>query len=109
MSKNKIIINGKTIEVEGNNVSIRNGAIYVDDCCVKFGLSGEVHVHWYGDLAKLNADGSVTCHGNIHGDVRSSGSVHCQDIAGSVRANGRVNAARVGGDVRANGGSVFIT
>lgn len=108
MSRNRIVVNGMTVEVEGNNVSFRNGAIYVDDVCVESGLSGEVHVYWYGSLAKLDANGPVTCHGNVHGDVRANGPVHCQEVMGSARANGRVGTARVGGDIRANG-SVHIT
>lgn len=108
MNRNRIVVNGVAIDVEGENVSVRAGAIYVDDTCVQTQLSGEVHIYWYGNLAKLDANGPVTCHGNVYGNVGANGPIHCQDVRGSARANGRVGAARVSGDIRANG-SVHIT
>jgi len=90
--KNRIVINGVAIEVEGSNVSVRNGTIYVEDRPVASGLSGQVHISWEGDLAHLNADGSVTCN-SVHGNVTAGGSVRCGDIAGTVTAGGSVKAS----------------
>lgn len=101
--KNRIVINGVAIEVEGGNVSVYNGTLYIDDRPVQSGLSGQVHVYWYGDLATLDADGPVTLHGNVYGNVSANGRVDCHEVKGSCHANGRVGAARVGGSIHANG------
>lgn len=106
MAKSRITINGVTIEVEGSNVSVRNGTIYVDGATVQSGLSGDVHIIWEGDLARLEADGSVTCR-NVHGDVTAGGSVQCKDISGKISAGGSVKASKCGGSINA-GGSVRI-
>lgn len=100
---NRIVINGVAIEVEGSNVSMRAGTIYVDDQPVQSGLSGQVHVYWYGNLASLEANGPVTCHGDVYGNVRANGPVSCDDVRGSTKANGPVWGSRVGGNVSANG------
>ncbi len=100
---NRIVVNGVSIEVYGVNVRVSGGSIYVDDRPVASGISGLVHVCWYGDLASLDANGPVTCHGNVYGDVSANGRVHCHEVQGSCNANGRVGAARVGGSIYANG------
>lgn len=98
----KITINGKTIDVTGNNITIRDGSVTVDGVTVASGLSGEVHVKFDGDLASLDADGSVTC-GAVRGSVKAGGSVSCGDVGQSVSAGGSVRAARVGGSMSAGG------
>lgn len=96
MAISRIEINGVVFEVEGNNVSFRNGVVYVDGVAVASGLSGNVHVIWHGDLASLDADGSVDCQ-NIYGSVNAGGSVRCSDIAGHVNAGGSVKVKTPGG------------
>jgi hypothetical protein len=102
MSKNRIVVNGLTIEVEGSNVAIRSGTVYVDGVSVCSVQEQEIHVHWHGDLAYLQAGGSVTC-GDVHGDVVANGRVSCQDVSGQVSCNGRVQAARTYNNINANG------
>lgn len=101
--KNQIVINGVAIEVEGSNVSVRGNTIFVDSQPVASGLSGQVHIYWYGDLAYLNANGRVTVHGDVHGDIEANGRVYCHEVQGACSANGRVGAAKVGGSIHANG------
>lgn len=113
MNKNRITINGVTVEVEGGNVSVRNGTIFVDDQPVQSGLSGQVHLYWHGELAHLDANGPVTCYGNIYGEVEANGPVTCYGQAHrAIEANGpvtchghsgSVNASRVVGSINANG------
>ena len=92
MARNRIVINGVSIDIDGNNVSVRGGTISVDGIAVASGLSGNVHISWDGSLASLDADGSVEC-GDVHGNVNAGGSVKCHHIEGSVNAGGSVKAA----------------
>jgi hypothetical protein len=101
MAISRIEINGVVFEVEGNNVSFRNGVVYVDGVAVASGLSGNVHVIWHGDLASLDADGSVDCK-NVYGSVNAGGSVHCSDIGGHVNAGGSIKVKASGGSASAS-------
>lgn len=109
MSKNRLIVNDIAIEVEdGARITLRNGVLYVDGNAVQSQLSGEIHVHWHGDLASLQADGSVTCR-NVDGNVTAGGSVNCRNIEGSVNAGGSVHARRTAavgfcGDIKVTSG-----
>jgi len=118
---NTIIINGKSICVSGNNVSVVNGTIIVDGKVIEEGLSGIVEVKFEGDLAKLDVKhGSATINGNVQGSVDAGGNVvcgnvgnsvdaggnvTCRDVKHSVDAGGNVTCGDVGGDIDA-GGSV---
>lgn len=106
MNKNKITINGVTIEVEGNTVSVNNGRIIVDGKVIKDNLSGNVHVKWEGELARLESDASVEC-GDVEGNVAAGGSINCKNVAGGVQAGGLVQALHVAGGIMA-GGSVTV-
>lgn len=55
-----VTVNGKTVRVRGNSISIINDQIIVD---------GNV-------TGNVNASGSVTC-GDVGGDIDASGSVRC--------------------------------
>lgn len=103
MDRNTIIINGVAIEVEGNNVSVRAGTVYVDNQPVQSGLSGSVSIHWFGELANLETNGPATVHGTVHGNVTANGRVRCDDVKGSVAANGRVRCDDLKGSARTNG------
>ncbi|WP_259406040.1 polymer-forming cytoskeletal protein [Shouchella clausii] len=104
---NKIIINGKSISVSGNNISVINGKIYTDGTLVESGLSGQVTILFEGDLANLKTDGSATIQGNVKGNVDAGGSVTCGNVGQSIDAGGSVKCGTVGGDVDA-GGSVSM-
>lgn len=109
MSKNKIIINGKPIEVEGNNVSIRNGTVYIDGVPVHSSLSGVVEIIWHGNLASLEAEGSVTCD-NIYGNVSAGNSVHCKNLiytANSDNPEQPISSSRANCNIKA-GNSVHV-
>ena len=79
---NNITINGKTFVVKGKNVCIRNGTVTVDGEFIVGDLSGEVHVHFNGDLASLNCT-TATINGNIQGNVDAT-TVKCGNIGGDV-------------------------
>ena len=103
---NRIVVNGITIDVEGNNISIQNGRVRVDgkDINVELGTNATLKVE--GDLMNLTTDRSVEC-GNVHGNVDAGGSVHCGNVEGNIDAGGSVSGGGVGGDIDA-GGSVSI-
>lgn len=104
MATNRITINGTTIQVQGNDVRVSQGSIYVDGVCLQSELSGAVHIYWHGDLAHLQADGIVECR-DVEGSINAGGSVFCRNIEGSVTAGGSVHS-RGNGDIHA-GGSVY--
>lgn len=104
---NIININGRSISVSGNGITINNGKVYVDGKLVEEGLSGQVEVSFTGDLASLKVDGSATVNGNVQGRLDAGGSVNCKDVGKSVDAGGSVNCGTVGGNVDA-GGSVSM-
>ncbi len=102
MSKNRIIVNGISFEVEGEDVAIRSGTVYVNGISVCSAQDQEIHIYWHGGLAQLEANGSVTC-GDVYGNVVANGKVHCQDVTGKISSNGRVQAARTYNNINANG------
>lgn len=100
---NIINVNGKSITVSGNNISVINDKVYVGGKLVEEGLSGNVTISFEGDLASLKVDGSATVNGNILGNVDAGGSVKCGNVGKSVDAGGSVNCLDIGGDVDAGG------
>lgn len=54
-----IQVNGTTYNVQGNNISVRNGSIYVDNNLVVGELNGVVEIKFDGNLANLSSDSSV--------------------------------------------------
>lgn len=106
----EVSVNGRTIRVSGNNITIRNGEIYVDGKlyedelpqsvtvivegdCNNLNVSGSVEVR--GSSANIDCGGSVTVGGDVHGDIDCGGSVHCGDISGNVDAGGSIHCKGV--------------
>lgn len=106
MSRNRIVVNGMTVEVEGSNVAIRGGTVYVDGLPVHSGLSGVVDIIWHGDLAKLEAEGLVTCQ-DVYGDVVAGHSVNCKGVPGRSGTRQPSSSHGVNGNITA-GHSVRI-
>jgi predicted acyltransferase (DUF342 family) len=94
---NIITVNGKRIEVTGNNVVIQNGNVIVDGDLVSSGLSGEVKIKWEGELASLKCH-NATIDGNVQGDVKAH-NVKCRDVSGDVKAH-NVTASTIKGRVK---------
>lgn len=91
MKKNRIVINGNPVEVEGNNVSVVGDSVYVDGKLVSTGLTGITEIHWYGDLANLEAGGSVACR-DIYGSAKAGNSIHCRSIQSGSRGSCNITA-----------------
>lgn len=97
-----IKVNGKTIRVNGSNISIRNDVVMADGKVVSDGeVSGVVEIQVEGDLVTLDTDCSATVNGEVHGNVSAGNSVHAGDVKGSVRAGNSVHCGSVGGDIHA--------
>lgn len=105
---NKIVINGKSIAVSGNNITVINDQVLVDGKVVEMGLSGVVELRFEGDLANLKCSGSATVNGDVKGDVDAGGSVKCSNVGNSVDAGGSVSCGNVGGDIDAGGSVKYI-
>lgn len=94
-----IKINGTTYTVpDGASVSIHNGSVVINGSSIMTGLSGNVHVEWHGDLAKLDCQ-SCTIHGNVAGNVDAQ-SVKCGNVGGDIDAQS-VTCGDVNGDIDA--------
>lgn len=108
---NKLIIDGITHEVEGNNVSIVKKSVRVNGKVIVDNIESDtIHIKWEGDVANLdctscditgNVTGNVeatrvTC-GNVGGDVECT-SIQCDDVQGNVDATS-VKCGNVGGSV----------
>lgn len=81
---NNITVNGKSYICSGKNIVVRNGKVIVDGELIEEGLSGNVHIHFNGDLASLDCT-DATISGNVMGDVNAT-SLRCNDINGNVDA-----------------------
>ena len=58
-----------------------------------------------GPAINIHSDFSVTCEGDVEGDIKAGGSVDCGGVGKGVTAGGSVNCDSVVGDISA-GGSV---
>ena len=98
---NNITINEEPFICNDKNIVSVNGKIIVDGEVIKEGLSGNVTIHFNGDLANLTCADAVI-NGNVHGDVNAA-DVKCGNIGGNVSATdvrcnnvqGKITAASV--------------
>ena len=99
-----VSVNGKTIRVRGNNISISNDRIIVDGRIVEESFDvPSITVIVEGDCRSLNTRGNVEIKGNA-GNVDCSGSCHIEgNVIGNVDASGSVTCGDVGGDIDASG------
>ena len=72
-SFNRVVINGKTIDCSGSNITIQNGEVIIDGKVIQSGCEREIKVTVYDDVNKLDCAGSVEVHGNC-GSIDCSGS-----------------------------------
>lgn len=108
-SFNRVIINGKTINCSGSNISIQNGEVVIDGKVIQSNIGYDIKVVVYGDVNKLDCAGSVEVHGNcgsidcsgsckvdgnVNGDIDASGSVTCGNVAGDIDCSGSVRCRK---------------
>ena len=105
-----VTVNGKTIHVKGNNISIiddriivdgkpleesmdtKNITVIVEGNCNRLDTCGSVEVR--GDCHYVDCGGSCKIAGNVTGDVDANGSVSCCDVGGNINACGTVQFLR---------------
>lgn len=105
-----VTVNGKTIKVRGNSITVINDKIIVDgkvldeafdspnitvivegDCKI---LSACGNVEVKGNAGNIDCRGSCHIEGNVTGNVDASGSVTCGDVGGDIDASGSVRCTR---------------
>lgn len=101
---NKIIINGKEIKCNGNNISVINNKVYVDGKVITDDVFKNSDIYIYGNVENIECEGSVHCN-DVHGDIKAGGSINCDDVGGDISCGGSVNCDNIRGSVIA-GGSV---
>lgn len=99
---NKIVVNGKTINCCGNNVSIIDNKIFVDGKEISDEIIKDCNVHIYGDVQTIKCSGSVNCN-NVKGDIQAGGSVNCDDVVGNINCGGSCICDLIEGNVTAGG------
>ena len=98
---NSITINGESFVCTGKNIVSVNGKIIVDGVVIKEGLSGDVTIHFSGDLANLSCADAVI-NGNVQGNVNAA-DIKCGNVGGNVtgadvrctEVHGKISAASV--------------
>lgn len=103
-SYSDVTVNGKTVRVRGNNISIINDQIIVDGKPFNAAFDQpNITVIVEGDCRSLNACGNVEVRGNAH-NIDCSGSCHVDgSVTGNVDASGSVTCGDVGGNIDACG------
>ena len=99
-----VSVNGKTVRVRGNSISIINDQIIVDGKPLDEALDqSNITVIVEGDCRILNACGNVEVKGNA-GNIDCRGSCYVEgNVTGNVNASGSVTCGDVGGDIDASG------
>lgn len=109
-SYSSVTVNGKTIRVSGNNITVINDKIIVDGKvlnesmdfknitvivegnCHTLEACGDVEIK--GNCSFVECSGSCHIEGNVEGDVEASGSVTCGDVGGDIDASGSVRCTK---------------
>lgn len=100
-----ISINGVQIggSVSGSIISVGNNQIFVNGKKITGEYSGIVEIKIIGDILNIESDAPVTVVGTVKGNVKTKGSVNCENIGGNVIAGGSVNCNNISGDCNAGG------
>ncbi len=103
---NRIVVNGKSINCIGNNVSIINNKIFVDGKEITDEATKNCDVYIYGDVENIDCQGAVSCN-NVKGNIKAGGSISCDDVGGNINCGGSVSCDEIKGSVNA-GGSISM-
>lgn len=98
----KVVINGKAIKVDGNNISVIGNKVYVDGKLIEDldGIkSNNITIKVYGNVGHIDAPGDVSVEGNVDkvitgsGDIKVNGNVtgECKSSSGDITVSGNVD------------------
>lgn len=108
----RITINGDTIEVVGNSITIDNNKIYVDGKLFNGHRDLEnkykpISIVIEGDVESIETECSVSVNGNVKGKICAGGSISINgDVEGNLNAGGSVKIKGAHSGSIVAGGSV---
>lgn len=102
-----ITINNKTYK--GNNVTIVNNQIYIDDKLADTKDEKNIKISIDGDVDTLNIDhcDEILINGDCGSVKCGNGNVKCGNVGGNVKStNGNVKCGNVDGDIKTTNGNI---
>jgi|AntAceMinimDraft_4_1070372.scaffolds.fasta_scaffold299740_1 hypothetical protein len=85
------------IETKGSRVFINGAEVDITENCKNISVKVKG-----ATLRDVKSSGSVHCD-DVEGNVDAKGSVQCDDVGGSVNAGGSVRCGKISGSVNAGG------
>mgnify|MGYP000298429894 FL=1 len=108
----KTKINGRYINLTGQNVSITDNGIYVNGKPIEEFDESQVpvlRIEITGNVESLTTEnGEVTVNGRVGTVVSKNGNVNCQTVEGNVESkNGNVMCGKIMGDCDTKNGNIM--
>jgi hypothetical protein len=108
----KTQINGRYINLTGQNVSITDNGIYVNGKPIEQFDESQVpvlRIEITGNVESLTTEnGEVTVNGRVGTVVSKNGNVNCQTVEGNVESkNGNVMCGKIMGDCDTKNGNIM--
>lgn len=108
----KTKINGRYINLTGQNVSITDNVIYVNGKPIEQFDESQVpvlRIEITGNVESLTTEnGEVTVNGRVGTVVSKNGNVNCQTVEGNVESkNGNVMCGKIMGDCDTKNGNIM--
>ena len=108
----KTQINGRYINLTGQNVSITDNGIYVNGKPIEEFDDSQVpvlRIEITGNVESLTTEnGEVTVNGRVGTVVSKNGNVNCQTVEGNVESkNGNVMCGKIMGDCDTKNGNIM--
>ena len=108
----KTPINGRYINLTGQNVSITDNGIYVNGKPIEDFDESQVpvlRIEITGNVESLTTEnGEVTVNGRVGTVVSKNGNVNCQTVEGNVESkNGNVMCGKIMGDCDTKNGNIM--
>jgi hypothetical protein len=108
----KVTINGRYINLTGQNVSITDNGIYVNGKPIEEFDESQVpvlRIEITSNVESLTTEnGEVTVNGRVGTVVSKNGNVNCQTVEGNVESkNGNVMCGKIMGDCDTKNGNIM--
>jgi len=102
-----IVVNGK--QYNGNNVSMRNGIVYIDGKLADTNDEKVITITVTGNIQSLEADycKSIIVNGDVNKLQTTSGDVECGNVTGNIQStSGDIECGNIGGDASSTSGDI---